>query len=296
LKRAGRRRGRDGRRGGNAPAPSARAGRPAAGASIRFYPNDPDAPIGPIDVPAPAPIAGEPPYVIEGPRYAPAPYAPGTMAFQEWQGEASLARTIHAWEEFFDRDFGAWHSGAPLRVRLRAGRDLNAFYDRKSLQFFYDVDKITGRTVFAAESLDVVAHEAGHAVLDVYQPGYWSSVDLETASFHEAFADCSALLTTLTDAAVRKAFLEEAGGAGGRATWFPASPRHWAARSSTTSARARTAIPRVSATRTIPSATRRPTRSPRAPPKRIWRPSRIPSPACSPAPSTTRSYGSSPAR
>ncbi|HEY6571931.1 MAG TPA: hypothetical protein VI198_01330 [Candidatus Eisenbacteria bacterium] len=178
---------------------------------IRFFPNDPDATVGLQDVASPAPLPGDPPYVIEGRRYAPAPYSPGTLAFQHWQGEASLARTIRCWEEFFDRDFAAWHSGAPLRVRLRAGRDLNAFYDRKSLQFFYDSDRVTGRPVYAAESLDIVAHEAGHAILDVYQPGYWSLPDPETAAFHEAFADCSSLLVTLGEPAVRRAFLEEAG-------------------------------------------------------------------------------------
>lgn len=178
---------------------------------IRFYPNDPDATVGLQEIPSPSPLPGEPPYVIEGRRYAPAPYAPGTLAFQQWQGEASLARTIRVWEEFFDRDFAAWHSGAPLRVKLRAGRDLNAFYDRKSLQFFFDTDRVTGRPVYAAESLDIVAHEAGHAVLDVYQPGYWSLPDPETAAFHEAFADCSSLLVTLGEPAVRSAFLAEAG-------------------------------------------------------------------------------------
>ncbi|MEK7348363.1 MAG: hypothetical protein AABZ94_05780 [Candidatus Eisenbacteria bacterium] len=178
---------------------------------IRFYPNDPDATVGLQEVDSPTRLPGDPPYVIEGRRYAPAPYAPGTLAFQQWQGEASLARTIRVWEEFFDRDFAAWHSGAPLRVKLRAGRDLNAFYDRKSLQFFFDTDRVTGRPVYAAESLDIVAHEAGHAILDVYQPGYWSLPDPETAAFHEAFADCSSLLVTLGEPAVRRAFLEEAG-------------------------------------------------------------------------------------
>lgn len=176
---------------------------------VRFYPNDPDASVGLVDATPHSRELGDPPYVIEGRRYAPAPYAPGTLEFQYWQGEVALSRTIRVWEDLFDRDFAAWQGGRPLRVMLRAGKDLNAFYDRKSLQFFYDVDKETGRTVYAAESLDIVAHEVGHAILDVYQPGYWSSIDLETASFHEAFADCSALLTTLTDAAVRRAFLEE---------------------------------------------------------------------------------------
>jgi len=180
---------------------------------IRIFPNDPEASVGLIPATPLAPNDGEPSYVIEGRRYAPAPYEPGTLAFQYWQGETALKRTIRVWEGLFDRDFAAWHDSRPLRVRLRAGRDLNAFYDRASLQFFYDTDNVTGRAVYAAESLDVVAHETGHAVLDVYQPSLWSSPDPETAAFHESFADCSSLLVTLTDPAVRKAFLEETGSA-----------------------------------------------------------------------------------
>ena len=176
---------------------------------IRFFPNDPDASVGLVPATPVSGLEGDPPFTIEGRRYAPAPYAPGTLAFQYWQGETALRRTIRVWEDLFDRDFGAWHDDRPLRVRLRAGRDLNAFYDRKALQFFYDTDKVTGRTVYAAESLDVVAHEAGHAVLDTYQPGYWATPDPETAAFHESFADCSSLLVTLTDPAVRRAFLGE---------------------------------------------------------------------------------------
>jgi len=180
--------------------------------TIRFYPNDPDAPVGLESVTPVEPDPNEPSFTIEGRRYTPAPYDPGTLAFQYWQGEVALARTIHVWEDLLERDFTNWHEGQPLRVKLRAGKDLNAFYDRKSLQFFYDVDKKTKRYVYAAESLDIVAHETGHAILDVYQPGFWSTPDLETASFHEAFADCSALLVTLTDSAVRHAVLAEADG------------------------------------------------------------------------------------
>ena len=185
-------------------------------AGIHIFPNDPDASVGLVPATPLDPAGGEPPFVIEGQRYAPAAYDPGTPAFQFWQGEIALARTIRVWENLFDRDFAAWHGGRALKVRLRAGKDLNAFYDRKSLQFFYDVDRVTGRTVYAVESLDIVAHEAGHAILDVYQPGYWASIDLETASFHEAFGDCSALVATLTDPAVRRGLLVETGGAIGR--------------------------------------------------------------------------------
>ena len=192
------------------------SGAPSENGILRIYPNDPDAPVGLVPAAPLRPEPDEPRFVIEGERYAPAAYAPGTLEFQYWQGEIALARTIRVWEDLFDRDFTAWQGGRALQVRLRAGRDLNAFYDRKSLQFFYDVDRATGRTVYAVESLDIVAHEAGHAILDVYQPGYWSSIDLETASFHEAFGDCSALVTTLADPHVRRSLLEETAGAPGR--------------------------------------------------------------------------------
>ncbi|HYJ34164.1 MAG TPA: hypothetical protein VE326_13215, partial [Candidatus Binatia bacterium] len=186
--------------------------RRAAGA-IRIFPNDPESSVGLVPATPIAPLDVDPTYVIDGRRYAPAPYDPGTLAFQYWQGETALRRTIRVWEDLFDRDFAAWHDGHPLRVRLRAGRDLNAFYDRESLQFFYDTDRVTGRAVYACESLDVVAHETGHAVLDVDQPAFWSSADPEIAAFHEAFADCSSLLVTLTEPAVRRRFLEETGAA-----------------------------------------------------------------------------------
>ncbi|HZI89648.1 MAG TPA: hypothetical protein VFD83_04265, partial [Candidatus Polarisedimenticolia bacterium] len=181
--------------------------------TVRFYPNDPDAPVGIESVGPVEPGAKEPSFTIEGTRYAPASYDPGTPEFQYWQGEVALARTIRVWEDLLDRDFTRWHEDRPLLVKLRAGKDLNAFYDRKSLQFFYDVDVKSRRTVYAVESLDIVAHEAGHAVLDCYQPGFWSTPDLETASFHEAFADCSALLVTLTDEAVCLALQREVEGA-----------------------------------------------------------------------------------
>jgi hypothetical protein len=208
MKRRRARAARPVRRGSGASAKGRRAS-----SEIRIFPNDPEASVGLVPATPIAPLDVDPSYVIDGRRYAPAPYDPGTLAFQYWQGETALRRTIRVWEDLFDRDFAAWHDGHPLRVRLRAGRDLNAFYDRASLQFFYDTDRVTGRAVYACESLDVVAHETGHAVLDVYQPAFWSSADPEVAALHEAFADCSSLLVTLTEPAVRRRFLDEAGAA-----------------------------------------------------------------------------------
>ena len=58
----------------------------------QIYPNDPDAPGGLVPATPVAPGPGEPRFVIEGPRYAPAAYAPGTLAFQYWQRGVALPR------------------------------------------------------------------------------------------------------------------------------------------------------------------------------------------------------------
>jgi hypothetical protein len=46
-------------------------------------------------------------------------------------------------------------------------------------------------------SSDVVAHELGHAIFDSFRPDTWSVASLELWSFHEAFADITAILTVL---------------------------------------------------------------------------------------------------
>jgi hypothetical protein len=62
-----------------------------------------------------------PAFIIEGRRYAPADYAPGTLAFQYWQGEIALERVIRVWEDLFDRDFAAWQGGKPTSSSARGG-------------------------------------------------------------------------------------------------------------------------------------------------------------------------------
>jgi hypothetical protein len=102
--------------------------------------------------------------------------------------------------------------GKTLPVLPRAGRDLNAYYDRSALKFFYTTDELSGRTYYTCESSDVTAHECGHAILDAHHPDYWGSIHPETGAFHEAFGDITALLTTLQFASVRERMLKETGG------------------------------------------------------------------------------------
>lgn len=84
-----------------------------------------------------------------------------------------------------------WVAKKPLVIAPRAGRDLNAFYDRESLQFLFA--KIKGREVFTCESTDVVAHEMGHALLDCIRSDIFSVQSLEMWAYHEAFADLTSI-------------------------------------------------------------------------------------------------------
>src|SRR6185503_384361 len=86
-----------------------------------------------------------------------------------------------------------------------AGVDLNAYYDGQSLSFFeYPT---VGVITYSGASTDVVAHEAGHALLDTIRPDLWDTTFPETNAFHEAFGDCMAILTALADATTRRAVL-----------------------------------------------------------------------------------------
>ena len=86
-----------------------------------------------------------------------------------------------------------------------AGDDLNAFYNRDSLQFFSHT--FDGVTVNSAESVDVVTHEQGHAFLDAIRPDFFDVPFIEVGALHEAFGDCMAIVTALEDRAIRDAVL-----------------------------------------------------------------------------------------
>src|ERR1019366_1529094 len=141
---------------------------------------------------------------FSNPAPSAAAYQAGTVEFLHWQSrEAALAAL----------DTFAWCAGplsqwaaevhGPLEVIPNAGRDLNAYYDRRSLSFF--VLPIGNELICSGSSTDVVSHETGHAILDSLRPDFWDSALPEHAAFHEAFGDCMAILTALIDASIRDA-------------------------------------------------------------------------------------------
>jgi hypothetical protein len=138
-------------------------------------------------------------------------FKPGSVEFEASHLLVILSYAYDVWVGYFGKDF-EWELGPVLPVVPRAGRDLNAYYDRRALKFFYSTDPDSKRTLYTAESCDVAAHECGHAILDAHHPDYWSSLHPETGAFHEAFGDICALLTTLQFPSVRERLLKETGG------------------------------------------------------------------------------------
>jgi len=93
----------------------------------------------------------------------------------------------------------AWNVGGditPLTVHPRAAVGANAYYSRsqRSLKFFYFKPTATSPDCFTCESLDIVSHECGHAVLDGLKPGWLSAGNPpQTGGLHESFGDLCAL-------------------------------------------------------------------------------------------------------
>ena len=135
-------------------------------------------------------------------------FQPGTPEFLFWQCREAALISINVWEQLH-ASLASWSVEAvnPKKLKLvqDGGDDLNAFYDREHLAFFHH--KTGTLTTFSGASTDVVAHEAGHAFLDLLRPELFVSNLTEQGAFHEAFGDCIAILVALFDSKIRTALL-----------------------------------------------------------------------------------------
>jgi hypothetical protein len=159
----------------------------------------PDLTVGPFSFVMNAPVDPLPPADI---------YDVGTVNFRIWAASEAARRGADFWAQIFEvAGLGArtWEPGAPLPIILDEGADLNAFYDRRALNFFHGPDG--DQTVFSSESPDVVCHELGHAVLDAARPELFDAQFPETAAFHESFGDMSAILSALQLPSIRTSLL-----------------------------------------------------------------------------------------
>tara|TARA_Y100000034_G_C6901619_1_gene417163 strand:+ start:1325 stop:2791 length:1467 start_codon:yes stop_codon:yes gene_type:complete len=120
---------------------------------------------------------------------------PSTEAGQAANVYATLVRSLDNILKY--RKLTKWPGTKNLLILPRAGQDLNAYYDRRHLKFFWQADVKARNVVFTCESVDIVAHELGHALLDTMRPDLWSAQSLEIWSFHEAFGDINAIATVM---------------------------------------------------------------------------------------------------
>lgn len=178
-----------------------------SGNLVNIFSNDPNAKglaLEQVEIPE-----GGSHFVIPGWTGTGGLFDPGTVEFEAGELYVVLNRTYAMWSDFFGAPF-TWQPGmGQLPVVPRAGEDFNAYYDRRGLKFFFNVDEKTRQTIYTCESSDISAHECGHAVLDAHHPDYWDSLLAETGAFHESFGDMSAMLLTLDYPKVRAAMLAE---------------------------------------------------------------------------------------
>jgi hypothetical protein len=186
------------------------------GATINFYSNDPSAGDAPLKR-VPYQISNLPQkWEIVGNPVNPGLYDPNTPEFQTCQVNMAFFRCTNLWNRLFQGSFDTWSQTDNLKIypltdfHTQGYRNgFNAFYSRQSgglIRFFFDKDAIRNKLIYTCESCDICNHEEGHAILDSVVPELWGILLPEVTAFHEAFGDCSSMLTVLTDEDVRKAF------------------------------------------------------------------------------------------
>lgn len=122
----------------------------------------------------------------------------------------SLGNCIENIQRHLKTPIKNWSATSVLKVYPAAGAEMNAYYDRRSLVFYYYNFK--GKNVYFSESSDIITHELGHAMLDAMRPDFWSVQALEIWSFHEAFSDIVAMFNLMNYEVVLKRMLEETNG------------------------------------------------------------------------------------
>lgn len=147
-----------------------------------------------ISVPTPAPPALN--FNVQG--YLGGGFNRQTIQGQSAQVYVTLTNTLkYMMSKTAPNRVRRWAAVNNLNVIPRAGRDLNAFYDRSNLKFFFYPNPLNNKTFYTCETPDIVAHEFGHAYLDILRPDLWSTQAVEIWAFHESFGDITAILSIM---------------------------------------------------------------------------------------------------
>lgn len=175
------------RRRRHAPRPAPPA--PVRQKAIRYLLNDMSTPNLVKSLPPPT-ILQQPKFTVVG--YKGGGFARESVEAQAANGHVTITNVLNFYNRLTPQKITKWAGTHNLIVNPRAGKDINAFYNRASMQFF------SYNGMFTIDSSDIVAHELGHAILDSYRPDAWGATSLEVWSFHEAFADITAMLNIMS--------------------------------------------------------------------------------------------------
>jgi len=134
---------------------------------------------------------------------------PGVDSFDAVHTFAVVRQTLTLVQRAMDGDPVPWQWNSPsntdpLEVHPHGIPDtMNAFYSRtkRALKFgdFIKPGTSPAERVFTCRSLDIVSHEAGHAILDSFKP-QWLLLGNppQTGGLHESFGDLTAIFMALS--------------------------------------------------------------------------------------------------
>lgn len=139
-------------------------------------------------------------------------WAPGTIQQQAVASLVTVNNALTYMASKSPRPVNGWAAVGTLTIMPRAGKDINAYYDRGSLRFFFFPDPWMKKVIYACDGRSVVTHEFGHAFLDILRPDFWNTQAPEIWALHEAFGDMTALLDGIRIDALAERALSETGG------------------------------------------------------------------------------------
>ncbi len=137
-------------------------------------------------------------------------YSPEFMQISTF---ATVLKTIELFEKHntLGRPIKWAFPAKQLVVIPRAGKMANAFYNRdtNTLEFFYFDSISSNQTIYSCLSREIVAHEAGHAIIDGIAPDLMNAYTPDSLAIHEALADVVALFLSFGSNKLTKLILEE---------------------------------------------------------------------------------------
>lgn len=134
-----------------------------------------------------------------------------------YRTDLSVLSSLYPHNQRLSNTINYWKNGTygKLLITPEAGIGKNAFYmrddDKREMKFF-TFTNTDATPIHACRSSEIVAHEAGHSILDILKPQYYGSQRLETVAYHESFGDMTALFWTLSHPYLCRLILKETKG------------------------------------------------------------------------------------